>query len=640
MILKASQRKGAAALAAHLLKGDENEHVTVHEIRGFIAQDVLGALQEAEMTSLATMCQQYLFSLSLNPPEGEIATIEDFENAIARIEKSLGLEGQPRVIVFHEKKGRRHCHCVWSRIYDAGHKLKAINMAHFKNRLFAVAKELFLHHKWKLPKGFIRKEDSSPTNYTLHEWQQAERLKDDPVKLKAFFQTCWNGSDNKQSFAGALQERGYYLAKGDRRGYVAVDFEGEVYSLSRWLGVKKKELKAKLGAYEELPTADQARGFLQSRMQQSTTQLLTEKRAMFKQRKKPVIQELRQLVNIQRKEREELLARQRERWIAETKTRAARFAKGMTGIWDAVSGKNAAIREFNTQEAKAAHRRDRAEMEAMVRRHLEESRELHKTLNFYKTQHREEEWQLKKQIAGHINAATAPEQPKDNQQSIKEQLAKLESKIASLSGDIASLQASLDSALLSDDMKAKIRALILRAQETIMAEKVQKKRAEIKQQEKDDAAHLMQIQHELYRALQQHEQLRQQREEQKRQIAANTAFCARIQHMSYDLNGLPLYPLKVTAPPGEPFNEVRYKETLKRESNISLVKTVKIAPPRKQIVTTVGLKQSTLTVSEVLKRAKIPPRNGGRKTRSPAFNAKARVKLTKIKTQPVVAPQK
>jgi hypothetical protein len=640
MILKASQRKGAAALAAHLLKGDENEHVTVHEIRGFIAQDVLGALQEAEMTSLATMCRQYLFSLSLNPPEGEIATIEDFENAIDRIEKSLGLENQPRVIVFHEKKGRRHCHCVWSRIYDAGHKLKAVQMSHFKNKLFSVAKELFLHHGWKLPKGFIRKEDSSPTNYTLHEWQQAERLKDDPVKLKAFFQQCWNGSDNKQSFAGALQERGYYLAKGDRRGYVAVDFEGEVYSLSRWLGVKKKELKAKLGDYAELPSADQAREFLQSRMQQGTAQLLAEKRAMFKERKKPVVQELRQLVKIQRKEREELLERQRERWITETKTRAGRFAKGVSGIWDAVTGKHAEIRERNEREASAAHSRDRAEMEAMVRRHLDESRDLHKTLNFYKDQHREEEWQLKKQIAGHINAATAPEKPKDSQQAIKEQLAKLESRIAALSGDIASLQASLDSALLSDDMKAKIRALILRAQETIMTEKIQKKREEIKQQEKADAAKLMQMQQELYRALQQHEQLKQQQEEKKRQIAANTAFYARVQHMSYDLNGLPLYPLKVTAPPGEMFNEVRYKESLKRESNTSLVKTVKTAPPKKQIVTTTGLKQSTLTVSEVLKRGGRPPKNRGEKARAPVFNARAKVKSSNIKVQPIVTYKK
>ncbi|MBL1146211.1 MAG: hypothetical protein D8M28_00760 [Proteobacteria bacterium] len=622
MILKASQRKGGKDLALHLQRGDTNEHVTVHDVRGFISEDMVEAFQEAYALSLGTKCEQYLFSLSLNPPEEESVEVGDFEEAIDKVEKALGLSEQPRVIVFHEKNGRRHCHCVWSRIFHDGEKFKALNMAHYKLKLNAVAKELFLHHGWHLPPGFKNKEDTSPTNYSLHEWQQAERLKDDPVKLKAFFQSCWNGSDSKQSFAGALQERGYYLAKGDRRGYVAVDFEGEVYSLSRWLGVKKKDLKAKLGDYAELPSADQAREFLQSRIQQGMVQLLAEKRAMFKERKKPVVQELRQLVIIQRQEREELLERQRQRWVEETKSRAGRFAKGMTGIWDMMSGKNAEIRQQNEQEAVAAHRRDRAEMEAMVRRHLEESRDLHKTLNFYKDQHREEEWQLKKQVAGHINAATAPEKPKDSQKQLKEQLAALESKIASLSGDIASLQASLDSALLSDDMKAKIRALILRAQETIMAEKVQKKREEIKQQEKADAARLMQIQQELYRSIQSYERLQQLQEEQKRQIAANTAFYARVQHMSYDLNGLPLYPLKVAAPPGEPFNEVRYKETLKRESNTGLVKTVKTAPPKKQHVTTTALKQSTLTVSEVLSRAGKPPRK-----RTSGQAAKPKVRL-------------
>jgi len=629
VILKASQRKGGKDLALHLERGDTNEHVTVHDVRGFISEDMIEAFQEAEALSRLTKCEQYLFSLSLNPPEEESVEIGDFEDAIDQVEKALGLSEQPRVIVFHEKNGRRHCHCVWSRIFHDGEKFKALNMAHYKLKLNAIAKELFLHHGWHLPPGFKNKEETSPTNYTLHEWQQAERLKDDPVKLKAFFQQCWNGSDNKQSFAGALQERGYYLAKGDRRGYVAVDFEGEVYSLSRWLGVKKKELKAKLGAYEDLPTADQAREFLQSRMQQDTAQYLAEKRAMFKERKKPIVQELRQLVTIQRQEREELLERQRQRWVEETRTRAARFAKGVSGIWDAVTGKNADIREVNEQEAAEAHKRDRAEMEAMVRRHLEESRELHKTLNFYKTQHREEEWQLKKQISGHINAATAPEKPKDSQEQIKEKLAALESKIASLSGDIASLQASLDSALLSDDMKAKIRALILRAQETIMADKVQKKRDEIKRLEKADATRLMQMQQELYRSIQSYERLQQQQEEQKRQITANTAFYARVQHMSYDLNGLPLYPLKVTAPPGEPFNEVRYKETLKRESNTSLVKTVKTAPPKKQHVTTTGLKQSTLMVSEVLRRAGQPPRkrSGQRKPSASLKNVKLAAQL-------------
>ena len=96
----------------------------------------------------------------------------------------------------------------------------------------------------------------------------------------------------------------------------------------------------------------------------------------------------------------------------------------------------------------------------------------------------------------------------------------------------------------------------------------------------------------------------------------------------------------MTEPAGEPFNEVYYKESVKRESNTSLVKAVKTAPPKKQHVTTTGLKQSTLTVTEVLKRGKIPPKNGGRTTRAPAFNTKAKVNLTKIKTQPLVTPQK
>ena len=41
MILKGSQRGGAKQLAQHLLKTEENEHVAVHELRGFIAESLL-----------------------------------------------------------------------------------------------------------------------------------------------------------------------------------------------------------------------------------------------------------------------------------------------------------------------------------------------------------------------------------------------------------------------------------------------------------------------------------------------------------------------------------------------------------------------------------------------------------------------
>ena len=46
MILIGNQRGGAKELALHLLK-DENDHVAVHELRGFAARELRGAFNEA-----------------------------------------------------------------------------------------------------------------------------------------------------------------------------------------------------------------------------------------------------------------------------------------------------------------------------------------------------------------------------------------------------------------------------------------------------------------------------------------------------------------------------------------------------------------------------------------------------------------
>lgn len=115
MIIKASQRGGGTQLGLHLLK-QENEHVEVHEVTGFVSESVMGAMKEAQAMAMGTRCKQHLFSVSLNPPETESVRTEVFETAIAKIEERMGLEGQPRIVVFHEKEGRRHAHAVWSRI--------------------------------------------------------------------------------------------------------------------------------------------------------------------------------------------------------------------------------------------------------------------------------------------------------------------------------------------------------------------------------------------------------------------------------------------------------------------------------------------------------------------------------------------
>jgi hypothetical protein len=104
MILNASQRGRGQDLATHLMK-TENEHVLVHELRGFAADDLHGAFKEAEAISRGTKCRQYLFSVSLSPPEHEKVAPKIFEGAIERIEERLGLgRASPRCGV--ARKGR------------------------------------------------------------------------------------------------------------------------------------------------------------------------------------------------------------------------------------------------------------------------------------------------------------------------------------------------------------------------------------------------------------------------------------------------------------------------------------------------------------------------------------------------------
>jgi hypothetical protein len=86
MILIGNQRGGAKDLARHLLK-EENEHVRVHDIRGFASGDLQEALTEAYAISRGTRCKQFLFSLSLNPPKDAEVPTEAFESAIERVEE-------------------------------------------------------------------------------------------------------------------------------------------------------------------------------------------------------------------------------------------------------------------------------------------------------------------------------------------------------------------------------------------------------------------------------------------------------------------------------------------------------------------------------------------------------------------------
>lgn len=252
MILKGSQRGGGSDLAAHLLRLDENEHSETEEVRGFVSKDLKGTFAEAYAVSKATRCKQYLFSLSVNPPKDADISKEDLIAAIEAAEQRLGLTCQPRVIQIHVKNGRRHAHAAWSRI-DRD-KLKAINLPFFKTRLAELSKELFLKRGLELPDGHKQKGKSNPLNYGLAEGQLAKRLGLDPKQLKQVFQQAWKNSSDLETFQKALAQQGFTRARGDRRGLVALTPDGKVLSVSRFTGVRPKDLRARLGDTSNLPT--------------------------------------------------------------------------------------------------------------------------------------------------------------------------------------------------------------------------------------------------------------------------------------------------------------------------------------------------------------------------------------------------
>ncbi len=57
MILKASQRANGQNLAVHLMRVDDNEHVSLHQLRGF-ASDTLKDAFKAAGTPVETMVVQ------------------------------------------------------------------------------------------------------------------------------------------------------------------------------------------------------------------------------------------------------------------------------------------------------------------------------------------------------------------------------------------------------------------------------------------------------------------------------------------------------------------------------------------------------------------------------------------------------
>ena len=365
MILKGSQRSGGKQLGLHLLKTEENEHVEIHEVSGFVSDTVMGAMNEAYAASRGTRCKQYLFSLSLSPPAHESVRIEVFEKALADVEERLGLTGQPRIIVFHEKEGRRHCHAVWSRI-DA-ETMKAKELPHFGLKLKSLAKQIFLENGWNMPRGYESARLRDPRSFSLDEWQKAKRADIDPRELKAAVNDCWKRADSAKAFAAALEERGLFLARGDRRAFVVTTLDGDVFSISRMVPEKIKVIEERLGDPARLPSVAETQQRIANDIAPRLTNYIAEAKRIARHNMEPLYA-TREALKVQHQaERQAFDQKIMARWNDEQRARASRLRNGLPGVWDFLTGKYFKVRKQNEMEAKFARERDSHERHALIR---------------------------------------------------------------------------------------------------------------------------------------------------------------------------------------------------------------------------------------------------------------------------------
>ncbi|BBD98868.1 relaxase [Sphingobium amiense] len=379
MIIQASKRGGAMQLGRHLLNGEQNELIEVHEVSGFISDNLMGAMKESYALSLGTKCRQHLFSVSLNPPAGEAVHVETFEQACNLIEQRLGLSGQPRMIVFHEKEGRRHAHAVWSRIDSE--KMTAIPMPYFKMRLRDVSKQLYLELGWQMPDGFRDARLRDPRNFTLDQWQESKRKDLDPREVKAAIMECWKSDVNGPAFARALEERGMFLAQGGRKNHVAVTIDGRVFAIARVTGEKSKDVRARLGDPKQLRGVADAVREIGETVAPRLSRYISEAKRIAHNAMKPLNERKQDMKQQHSQERKILADKQRERNIAEQLARSARVRKGVAGVWDIMTGRYFKTRKRNEMEAFFGVQRDRAQRHDLVTAQMKDRQNLQQQIS-------------------------------------------------------------------------------------------------------------------------------------------------------------------------------------------------------------------------------------------------------------------
>lgn len=265
MIIKGGSRSGPKWLGRHLTRLDTNERVHVMELQSPHA-DLTEAFRDWQVIAEGTRGYKGLYHANIDPAMDYTMTPEQWWRCVDVLERELGMEGQPRAVVLHEKHGRTHLHIVWSRADLDTMTLRSDSHNYQAHERASLALEQEFGHEHvpgkHAKRDRDRQQDMPGAEISHAEWQQAERAGTDPRARKQQITQLYEASDTGPAFKAALEDAGYLLAQGDRRDFVLVDGTGGVHSLARQIkGVGAADLRAFMEGVnrEDLPDAEAAR---------------------------------------------------------------------------------------------------------------------------------------------------------------------------------------------------------------------------------------------------------------------------------------------------------------------------------------------------------------------------------------------
>jgi hypothetical protein len=264
IVIKGNAAGSVSFWGKHLMRDDTNDRAELIETSGLLAESVPEALREMQAIAKQSRCHgDFMYSANINPEPGETLTPEQWQRAVDILEKNMKLKGHQRIVVEHEKEGRTHRHVVWNRVDVDTLKVTDIKGNWYTHeRTSRELEETFGLAPMPSLHGQRRPEGRPERGPELWELRAAERSGFQPEALKAEFTALWKATDSGQAFAAALDDKGFILAMGDRRSFVAVDPAGTVHSLARRLdGVNTKQVNERLADLdrEALPTVAKAK---------------------------------------------------------------------------------------------------------------------------------------------------------------------------------------------------------------------------------------------------------------------------------------------------------------------------------------------------------------------------------------------